>query len=98
MRTDAITRAATFLADRDHALAFLGPIGVGKTTGLSTVCGISMDGNGDPIDRILLKIRRRYDDPRPPAPIQPSLARVQAVLVAYQGVTIRPFQQLCGLW
>src|SRR5712692_5175489 len=35
MHTDALTRAAAFLVDRNHALAFLGPIGVGKTTGLS---------------------------------------------------------------
>jgi len=55
MHIIALNRAAAFLADRDHALAFLGPIGVGKTTGLCTLCGISMDGKDDPIDRILLE-------------------------------------------
>src|ERR1035437_9335778 len=42
------------------------------------------------------RIRRRYHDPRPAAPIQPSLARVQAVLVAYRGVTIRPSSSYAG--
>src|SRR5262249_5286341 len=55
MHVDGLQRATAYLVERGQNVAFLGAIGVGKTTNLGTLCGITSDGKGDPIDRVLLE-------------------------------------------
>ena len=46
---DGLIRAAGYLLGLDHSLGFIGPIGVGKTTGLCTLCNLVNDGDGNPL-------------------------------------------------
>ncbi len=56
MHMDGLKRAASYLWDLDHSLGFVGPIGVGKTTGLCTLCGLVDEGDEGPaVEQILLE-------------------------------------------
>lgn len=56
MHTDGLKRAAGYLSELDHSLGFIGPIGVGKTTGLCTMCDLVDENDESPrVERILLE-------------------------------------------
>jgi transcriptional regulator with XRE-family HTH domain len=57
MYAGALKRAANYLFDVDHNIAFIGEIGVGKTTALCMVCGLIIDDPKKPIiENVLLEI------------------------------------------
>jgi transcriptional regulator with XRE-family HTH domain len=56
MHMDGLIRAAGYLLGLDHSLGFIGPIGVGKTTGLCTLCNLVRGDEGkNPVEQILLE-------------------------------------------
>jgi hypothetical protein len=57
MHSLGLKRAASYLFDLDHGVAFIGEIGVGKTTALCTLCGLTVDDPEKPIiENVLLEI------------------------------------------
>jgi transcriptional regulator with XRE-family HTH domain len=57
MYKGGLNAAGKYLTDVDHSVAFVGEIGVGKTTALCTICGLTIeDPKKPPIENVLLEI------------------------------------------
>jgi transcriptional regulator with XRE-family HTH domain len=47
MHKESILRAVAYLYDLEHSVAFVGDIGVGKSTAICAIAGLLIDGDGD---------------------------------------------------
>jgi transcriptional regulator with XRE-family HTH domain len=57
MYEGGLKRAGSYLLDTDHGVAFVGEIGVGKTTALCMICGLTVPTPDKPaIENVLLEI------------------------------------------
>ena len=55
MHRESLLRAADYLNQRSHDIAFLGDIAVGKTTALCFISGMVLPGSGAVLDKVVLE-------------------------------------------